>query len=57
MLASAITGCVSIFAFASLIGIPIEITSPKIDLKTCSTPVEIAKHQLIIKRKEKKHDK
>ena len=35
ILASKITGCVSISAFASLIGIPIGITSSAIVLKIC----------------------
>ena len=33
ILASAITGCISIFVFASLLGIPIGITSSAIGLK------------------------
>ena len=33
---STITGCVSIFAFTSLVGIPIGITSSAIGLKTCT---------------------
>ena len=36
ILASTITGCVSISAFASLIGIPIGITSSAIGLKICA---------------------
>ena len=36
VLASAVTGCISISAFASLLGIPIEITSSAIGLKTCA---------------------
>ena len=35
ILASAITGCVSIFALASLIGIPIGISSSVIGLQIC----------------------
>ena len=35
ILASKITGCVSISAFASLIGIPIGITSSAVVLKIC----------------------
>ena len=37
ILASTITGCISISAFASLIGIPIGITSSGIGLKICAT--------------------
>ena len=36
ILASAVTGCISISAFASLLGIPIEITSSAKGLKTCA---------------------
>ena len=36
ILASSIAGCISIFDFASLIGIPIGITSSAIGLKICA---------------------
>ena len=36
ILASAMTGCISISAFVSLIGIPIEITSSAIGFKMCA---------------------
>ena len=36
ILASTITGCISISAFASLIGIPIGITNSTIGLKICA---------------------
>ena len=55
--ASAITGCISISAFASLVGIPIGITSSAIGLKICTITARIKKHKLIIKKKKKKHDK
>ena len=42
-LASTITGCVSISAFASLLGIPIGITSSAIGLKICEITVRIKK--------------
>ena len=42
-LASTITGCVSISAFASLIGIPIGVTSSAIELKTCPITTGIKK--------------
>ena len=38
---SAITGCVSISAFISLVGIPIRITSSAIRLKICAIPAGI----------------
>ena len=43
ILGSAITGCVSIFAFASLVGIPIGIRISAIGLKTCVITVGIKK--------------
>ena len=36
ILASAVTGCVSISAFSSLVGIPIQITSPAVGLEKCT---------------------
>ena len=39
----AITGCVSVSAFASFFGIPIGITSSAIGLKVCIMTVEIKK--------------
>ena len=55
ILASAITGCISISAFVSLVGIPIGITSSAKGLKLCAITAEIKKS--IIKKKKKKHDK
>ena len=57
ILASTITGCVSISAFASLIGIPIGITSSAIGLKICAITAGIKKYKSIIKKKKNKHDK
>ena len=54
---STITGCVSICNFASLVGIPIGITSSANGLKTCAITAGIKKYKSIIKKKEKKHDK
>ena len=50
ILASTITGCVSISAFASLVGIPIGITSSAIGLKICAITAEIKKYKSIIKK-------
>ena len=47
-LISTFTGCVSIFAFAFLVGIPIGITSSTIRLKICVITVEIKKYKSII---------
>ena len=57
ILASIITGCISITAFTSLLGIPIGITSYAIGLKICKITSGIKKYKLIIKKKKKKHDK
>ena len=57
ILASAITGCISISVFASLLGIPVGNKSSEIRLKICAITAGIKKYKLIIKRKKKKHDK
>ena len=57
ILASTITGCISISAFASLLGIPIRITSFAIELKIWAITKEIKKFKSIIESKKKKHDK
>ena len=54
---SRITGCVSISAFASLVGIPIGITSSAIGLKICVITAGIKKYKSIKKKKKKKHEK
>ena len=54
---STITGCVFIYAFASLAGISIGITSSAIELKICVITAGIKKHKSIEKKKKKKHDK
>ena len=57
ILGSTITGCVSISAFASLVGIPIGITSSAIGLKICVVTADIKRYELIIKEKKKMYDK
>ena len=57
IVASIITGCVSNSAFASLIGIPIGITSSVIGLKICAIVAEIKMYKSIIKKKKNKQDK
>ena len=52
-----ITGCISISAFTSLVGVPIAMTSSAIGLKVCAITVRIKKYKSIIKKKRKKHDK
>ena len=56
ILASLVTECISISAFASLIGIPIGITSSAIGLKICAITVGIKRYKSIIKKTKKKHD-
>ena len=53
---STIIGCVSISAFASLVGIPIGITSSTIGFKICVITAGIKRYKSINKKK-KKHDK
>ena len=55
ILASMITGCISISASASFIVIPIGIMSSAIGLKICAITAGIKKYKSIIKKK-KKHD-
>ena len=52
-LSSAITGCISISAFASLLCIPVEITSSAIGLKNCAIAAGIKNYNSITKNKEK----
>ena len=47
-----VTGCISISAFSSLLGIPIRGASSAIELKICARAVAIKKYKSIIKRKE-----
>ena len=56
-LASTVTDCLSISAFASLIAIPVGMTSSALGLKICATTAGIKKYKSIIKKKKKKHDK
>ena len=57
ILASKITGCISISDFTSLLGIPIGITSSAIGLKLFAITAGIKKYKSIIKKKKNKHDK
>ena len=52
-----ITGCISIFAFASFRGISIGTTSSAIWLKIRAITSGIKEYESIIKKKKKKHDK
>ena len=57
ILASTITGCISISAFRSLVGILIGITSSAIELKIFAITPAIKKYKSIIDKQKKKHDK
>ena len=57
ILIATLPGCVSISAFASLVGITMGITSSAIGLKICVITAGIKKYMSIIKKKEKKHVK
>ena len=57
VLISTITGCVSIPAVASLVGVSIEITSSARRLEIFLITAGIKNYQSIIKKKKKKHDK
>ena len=54
---STITGCASISAFTSLVGIPTGISSSVIGLKVCVITAGIKKYKSINRKKKKKHDK
>ena len=57
ILASAVTGCVSISAFVSLFGILIWIVSSGVGIKNWTITAGIKNYKSIIKKKKKKHDK
>ena len=57
MLVSTVTGCISISAFASLVDIPVGITSSSATTKICLITAGVEKHKSVIKKKKKKHDK
>ena len=48
------TGFISIFPFASLFGIPMEIISSAVGLEICATTSRIKKQKSIINKKKKK---
>ena len=55
ILASTVTGFVSSFAFASLIGIPVGIAISAVGIKICTITTVIKNYKSIIKKKNKKH--
>ena len=54
---STVTGCVSISAFPSLVGIPVGTTSSAIGFKICVITAGIKKYKSINKKKKKKYHK
>ena len=54
---SAISSCVSIYAFLSLVGAPVSIASSAVGLKNYAITAGIKKFELIINKKRKKHTK
>ena len=57
ILAATATGCVSVSAFASLICVPVGITSSAVGINICAIIAGIKKYKSIIKKSKKKHDK
>ena len=57
ILDSKVSECISIFAFGSLVGIPIGITSSAVGLKVCEITAERIWYNSIIKKNRKKHGK
>ena len=54
---SAVSGCVSISAFASFAGVPVGIASSAVGLKFFTIIAEIKTYNSIIKKKKMEHDK
>ena len=57
ILISTVTGCVFISSFASLVGMPIGITSSALRLKVCVITVGMKKYKPKIEKKKEKHNK
>ena len=53
MFFSAVSDCVSIFVFASLVGVPVGIASFAVGLRISAIAAGIKKYKLIIKKEEK----
>ena len=54
ILTSTVTDCVLVSAFASLVGIPIDIASSSVRLKMCITTAGVKKYESVVKKKRKK---
>ena len=57
ILVSTVTGCISVSAFASLVCVPVGITSSAVGTNICALTAGIKKYLLIIEKKKKKLDK
>ena len=57
ILVSTVTGSVSIYGFASFVGIPVGIASSVVMIKTCIISAGVKKYESIIKKMKQKHDK
>ena len=57
ILASTVTGCVSVSAFASSVCVPVGITIFTVGINICAIVAGIKNHKSIIRKKKKKHDK
>ena len=53
ILVSILTGCVSISAFASVVCVPVGITSSVVGIKICTITAGIKTYKSIIKKKKK----
>ena len=57
ILFSTVTCCVSISAFASLVCVPVSITTSAVGIKICTISAGIKMYKSVIKKEKKKHDK
>ena len=57
ILGSTITGCVSFSEFASLVSVPVGITSSAVGIKLCGITAGIKEYKSIEKKKKKQHNK
>ena len=57
ILTAAVTGCILISTFASLLGIAIGIASSAVGLGISAITASIKKYKSIIQKKKEKHDK
>ena len=53
ILVSTVTGCISISAFASLVCVPVGITSSAVGIQICAVAARIEKYKSIKKKKKK----